>query len=59
MNRPQQLKSHLGLALENGVTKEELVETIMHLAFYSGWPNSVSAMMTAKEQFEIKGNSAP
>jgi 4-carboxymuconolactone decarboxylase len=51
MNRPPQLKSHLRLALKNGVTKEELIETITHLAFYAGWPNSVTAIMAAKEQF--------
>jgi len=40
------------LALENGVTKEELIEAITHLAFYGGWPNSVPAVMTAKEVSE-------
>lgn len=36
MNRTEQLPFHLRLALENGVTREELVELITHLAFYSG-----------------------
>lgn len=54
MNRPPQLKSHLGIALDNGVTEEELVEAITHLAFYAGWPNAVTAIMTAKEQFPPK-----
>jgi 4-carboxymuconolactone decarboxylase len=49
MNRPDQLRSHLGLASKNGVTREELVEAITHLAFYSGWPSSVSAASIAKE----------
>lgn len=31
--------------------KEELIEAITHLAFYSGWPNAVSAMTIAKEIF--------
>lgn len=52
MNRPPQLTSHLGLALKNGVSKEELIEAITHLAFYAGWPNSVTAVMTAKEVFD-------
>ena len=59
MNRPAQLKSHLSLALKNGVTKEELVEAITHLAFYSGWPNSVTGVTTAKEVFENIDNPAP
>lgn len=49
LNRPDQLRSHLGLASQNGLTREELVEAITHLAFYSGWPNSVSAATIAKE----------
>jgi 4-carboxymuconolactone decarboxylase len=49
LNRPDQLRSHLRLALTNGVKKEELVEVITHLAFYSGWPNAISAALVAKE----------
>ena len=49
MNRPDQLRSHLGLARQNGLTREELAEAITHLAFYSGWPNSVTAATIAKE----------
>lgn len=52
MNRPPQLRSHLGLALRNGVTEEELVAAITHLAFYAGWPNAVTAVGLAREAFE-------
>jgi 4-carboxymuconolactone decarboxylase len=52
LNRPDQLRSHLALARRNGVTEEELVETITHLAFYSGWPNSVSAVAIARDVFQ-------
>ena len=38
MNRPDQLRSHLVRARDNGVTEEQVVETITHLAFYAGWP---------------------
>lgn len=54
MNRPDQLRSHLRIALENGLTQEELIETITHLAFYAGWPNAVSAIGVAKEVFGQK-----
>jgi 4-carboxymuconolactone decarboxylase len=54
MNRPDQLRSHFAKARENGVTREELIETITHLAFYAGWPNAVSAIAVAKEVFEKK-----
>ena len=51
MNRPDQLRSHLRLARRNGLTEEELIEAITHLAFYSGWPNAVTAISIAKEVF--------
>lgn len=52
MNRPDQLRAHMGRARANGVTQEEIVETITHLAFYSGWPNAVAAIAVAKEVFQ-------
>jgi 4-carboxymuconolactone decarboxylase len=51
LNRPDQLRFHLGYAVENGVGKEELIEVITHLAFYSGWPNAMGAITVAKEVF--------
>jgi len=51
LNRPDQLRFHLNFAVQNGVKKEELIEAITHLAFYSGWPNAMSAVMIAKEVF--------
>jgi 4-carboxymuconolactone decarboxylase len=57
MNRPEQLRFHLDKALGNGLKKEELIEVITHLAFYSGWPNAMTAIMTAKEQFSKKDAS--
>lgn len=51
LNRTEQLRFHLARALENGMTQEELVETITHLAFYAGWPCAMSAIQTAKEVF--------
>lgn len=54
LNRPDQLRSHLALARQNGVTEAELIETITHLAFYSGWPSAVSAIAVAKEVFAAK-----
>jgi len=51
MNRPEQLRSHLVRARENGVTEDELIETITHLAFYAGWPNAVTAVSVVEEVF--------
>jgi 4-carboxymuconolactone decarboxylase len=52
LSRPDQLRSHLALARRNGVTETEIVEAITHLAFYSGWPNAVSAVAIAREVFK-------
>jgi len=54
MNRPDQLRSHLRIARDNGVTQQELIETITHLAFYAGWPSAVTAIGVAREVFEKK-----
>ncbi len=54
LNRPDQLRSHMARARDNGVTQEEIVETITHLAFYAGWPNAVSAVAIAREVFQKK-----
>jgi 4-carboxymuconolactone decarboxylase len=51
LNRSDQLRFHLQRALENGVKKQELIEEITHLAFYSGWPTAVNAVTVAKDVF--------
>ncbi len=53
--RPEQLRGHLARALDNGVTKDEISEVITHLAFYSGWPASMTAARIAKEVMEERG----
>ena len=52
MNRPDQLRSHLARARQNGLTEEELVEAITHLAFYAGWPSAVTAVSVARDVFK-------
>src|SRR3954469_21599387 len=50
--RTNELPFHLKKALENGVTKDELIELITHLAFYSGWPTASSAVTIARRVFD-------
>ncbi len=50
--RSNELPFHLKKALDNGLTRDELIEAITHLAFYSGWPTAVSAALTARRVFE-------
>jgi 4-carboxymuconolactone decarboxylase len=47
--RPEQLVGHLERAQQNGVTRDELGEMITHVAFYAGWPASVTASRVANE----------
>jgi len=47
----EQLTFHLQFAKDNGATETELIETITHLAFYTGWPKAMSAMAVAKQVF--------
>jgi 4-carboxymuconolactone decarboxylase len=53
--RTNELPGHLRRALDNGVTQEELVELITHLAFYAGWPTAMTAMRIAKGVFAEGG----
>ncbi|MBZ9700543.1 MULTISPECIES: carboxymuconolactone decarboxylase family protein [unclassified Mesorhizobium] len=50
-----QLAGHLRRALDNGVRQEEIGELITHLAFYSGWPNAISAVTETKKVFDERG----
>lgn len=54
MNRPDQLRSHIARARQNGVTETEIVEAITQLAFYAGWPNAIAAVGVAREVFKPK-----
>jgi 4-carboxymuconolactone decarboxylase len=49
--KTEQMSFHFPRALDNGVTQEELIETITHLAFHVGWPNAMSAVTRARELF--------
>ena len=46
-----QLRSHLAIGLQNGLTHSELTEAITHLAFYAGWPRAMSAITVARDVF--------
>lgn len=48
LGKTEQLTFHLDFARRNGGTDEELKEAILHLAFYTGWPNGMSAMTVLK-----------
>ncbi|GAB3606240.1 carboxymuconolactone decarboxylase family protein [Conyzicola nivalis] len=54
-----QLEFHLGRAVENGVTRTELIEAITHVTLYAGWPNGMAAMGVAKTHFTDENRRTP
>ena len=48
LNRLEQIDFHLNKALENGLTQDELVATMTHIAFYAGWPSAHSGLTHLK-----------
>lgn len=56
LGKTEQLQFHLDFARRNGVTQDELKEAILHLAFYTGWPNAMGAMTVAKNVFTSREN---
>ena len=50
--RVDELHSHVRRALDNGVTREEIGELIVHLAFYGGWPVAANAIKQVKVVYD-------
>ena len=50
-----EVRYHVGRALDNGVTQEEIEEIITHVTFYSGFPTGVNAAQVTAEVFEARG----
>ena len=52
LNRPHELKLHLRGALNNGCSKDEIMEVLLQTAIYCGVPAAVDSFRTAKEFFQ-------
>ena len=50
-----ELRLHMGRALDNGVTQTELSEVIAHVLWYAGFPTGVNAARVAAEVFAERG----
>ena len=59
LNRDPQLKSHIARALDNGVTRDEIIEVVTHMAFYSGWPTAMSAAFGWVSTTSVRPSSMP
>ena len=51
LGRERQLRGHIGGALNQGITKEEITETLVHLIAYCGFPAGLTALEIANEVF--------
>lgn len=54
-----EVRYHVGRALDNGVTQEEIAEVITHIAFYSGFPTAVNAAQIIAEVYEARDLPMP
>jgi 4-carboxymuconolactone decarboxylase len=54
LNREEELRLHLRAALRNGVTQEEIRETLLQSAIYCGVPAANSAFRIAQDIFSEK-----
>jgi len=57
-NATPQLKVHLAAALNVGCTREEIVEVIMQMSVYAGFPAALNGIFAAKEVFAEHGGKA-
>jgi 4-carboxymuconolactone decarboxylase len=51
LNRPEELKIHIGIAKTIGFTKEELVEVFSQTAPFAGFPAAILGVKLVKEIF--------
>ncbi len=59
-NAPTELKAHIQGGLNVGCTQQEIVEVIIQMAVYAGFPAAVNAILVAKEVFaELDKNKQP
>ncbi|HKG03122.1 MAG TPA: carboxymuconolactone decarboxylase family protein [Conexibacter sp.] len=47
----QQLAVHCGFARNIGMTRDELVEIVMQMAVYAGWPRAMNGLTVVREAF--------
>lgn len=56
-NTAPQLKVHIEGALNVGVSKDEIVEVIMQMAVYAGFPAALNGLFAAKDVFAAKAHA--
>ena len=54
LGRSEELKSHIRMGMNNGLTREQLKEIFLHVGVYAGVPTAVAAVRAAMEEFEAQ-----
>ncbi|MGE0715656.1 MAG: carboxymuconolactone decarboxylase family protein [Alphaproteobacteria bacterium] len=59
LGRHEELKSHIKMGLNNGLTRDELKEIFLHVGVYAGVPTAVAAVRAAQEVFAEMDKAPP
>ena len=54
LGRSEELKSHIRMGMNNGLTREELKEIFLHVGVYAGAPTAVAAVRACMEEFDAQ-----
>jgi 4-carboxymuconolactone decarboxylase len=54
LGRTEELKSHIRMGMNNGLTREQLKEVFLHVGVYAGVPTAVAAVRAAMEEFDAQ-----
>jgi 4-carboxymuconolactone decarboxylase len=57
LGRTQGLELNIGMALRNGATREEIIETLLQIAPYAGFPAAWEGLQIAERVFESSDTS--
>jgi 4-carboxymuconolactone decarboxylase len=52
-----QLRAHIRAALNVGCTEQEVIEILMHMALYAGFPAALNGIQAAREVFQEKSKT--
>lgn len=56
--QPEDLRAHVEMGLENGLSPREIGELVMHCAVYASFPAAVRAFEVVSDVFEERGIEA-
>ena len=56
LNRPHEVRLHVRGALNNGCTREEIMEVLLQTAIYCGVPAAIDSVRIARDVFDDAGH---